>query len=210
MKWENLTKIAVVGNRKFREKDLVTMYLHQYIRKHHESTEEVVIITNGDIGIGDAVELWAQRNGIKHLVVSGRWLQLELPAGPRRNTHIVDLADQMFAFTSKQQDTAGGIDLTQDALTKAQKKGIVTEVYTAKSLRRKLDISTVPKVHIPEHVKGIHIGGKGKKKNRDSIASLMEDIGGIDELKKMIKPKKSKSRYTDDEDFVEKNGRFDD
>src|SRR5262245_5184743 len=104
MIWKKLTKIAVSGSRKFRENDLATMFLDQYIRENFESLEDVVIITGGGIGVDEAVELWCARRGIKNLVIHARWAEIEHnvngknPAGVIRNKYMIDLAQEFFAF----------------------------------------------------------------------------------------------------------------
>lgn len=143
MRWSKLRKIAVCGSRKFEEQDLATQYIDQYIRKNFKSTEDVVIITGGAVGVDAAIERYCFRRGIKNLIVHARWLELELVAGPRRNGHIVDLADQVFAFWNYKSTG------TKDTITKTKERGKPCKVIGVKKLRKILKVKPPAKIYIP-------------------------------------------------------------
>lgn len=171
MIWKNLTKIAVSGSRKFRENDLVTMFLDQYVREWFESPEDVVFITGGGIGVDEAVELMCQRRGYKNLIIPARWAEIEHnvngknPAGVIRNKYMIDLAQEFFAFWD------GESPGTKNAIFHAKKKGIVQEIFSVKSLRKKLKLRPVPvKVNLPPKLQKKHLG-------RERISDLLIEAG---------------------------------
>lgn len=130
MRWERLHKIAVCGSRQFGFLDSATAYLDDYVRKNFESTEDVVIITGGSVGVDHAVELWCQRRGIKNLIVYARWTELDKIAGPRRNTHIMSMADEAFAFWDKESPG------TRDAIRKAKRYKVPLQIIYRRQLRK--------------------------------------------------------------------------
>lgn len=174
MKWKSLHKIAVSGSRKFEETDLVTQYIDQYIRENYASTEDVVIITGGAIGVDAAVELYCMRRGIKNLIIHARWIELELPAGPRRNRHIVDLADEMFAFWD------GKSRGTSDAISRAKIKHLPLRVFSVSDLRKELKVSPPVHVVLPEDNKKAH-----------EIRKILKDVS-IDEIVEELDKKGTK------------------
>lgn len=178
MRWKDLTKIAVSGSRRFPEKDLVTQYLDDYIRKNFESTEDVVIITGGAIGVDGAVELYCMRRGIKNLVIHARWLELERSAGPHRNVHIINLADEFFGFwDGKSEGTKNAIDL-------AKKKGIVTKILGPKGLRKALGVKPPVKIIIPNRTR---TSDAHKMRELVAAADIKDLFRNVGKKKKKVK-----------------------
>ena len=185
MKWKSLTKIAVSGSRRFGETDLVTQYLDLYIRKNFESTEDVVIITGHAVGVDDAVELYCLRRGIKNLIVNARWVELEKVAGPRRNGHIVDLANIFFGFWDG--ESLG----TRDAIEKAKKRGIIKKVFTVEKLRKVLGIKPPTKINLPPVRTSKDF--PERKQRRTKIGKIRDLIKEAD-IDELVKRKKKRIR----------------
>jgi hypothetical protein len=145
------------------------MFLDQYIREGFDSTEDVVLITGGAVGVDEAVELYCLRRGIKNLIVHPRWLELEHkvngknPAGVIRNQYMIDLASEFFAFWD------GSSPGTKDAIRRAKEKGIVQEIFSVQSLRKKLKVRPPIKVVLPNRVDKASLHLRGKERISDLI-----------------------------------------
>lgn len=186
MLWKKLHKIGVTGSRRFENPDLVTMFLMQYIRENYESTEDVIIITGSAVGVDAAVELWCMKNGIKNLIIPARWLELEPkvgknPAGLRRNHHIVDLSNEVFAFWD------GSSPGTAHCMKLARKANKLTKIFSIKELRKELGIKPPVKIKLPpapitDDVHRFPTSVKTAKKERYLKKSL-----GRDKLSDLIK-----------------------
>jgi hypothetical protein len=146
MKWKDIYKIGVTGSRKFGNPSNAVQYIEQYIKKNFESTEDVVIITGGAIGVDAAIELMCMRRGIKNLIVYARWLELELVAGPRRNQHIVDMSNEVLAFWDGQSRG------TKDCIQRVKKSGKEYKVFSNSDLIKLLRIKPPVSIVVPRHV----------------------------------------------------------
>lgn len=145
MKWKDLVKIGITGSRKFANPSNVVQFLETYIKKNFESTEDLVIITGGAIGVDAAVELMCMRRGIKNLIIHARWLELERVAGPRRNQHIVDMSNTIFAFWDGQSRG------TKDCIKRAKKSGKEYRVFSNSDLIKELRIKPPVEIVVPKH-----------------------------------------------------------
>lgn len=180
MLWKNLTKIAISGSRRFPQLDLVITFIDKHIRKNFSSSEEVILITGNAIGVDDAIETYCRRNGVKNLVVPARWLELDRVAGPRRNQHIVDLANYMFAFWD------GESRGTKDAIKRARKakelRDFPLTIFSPRELRKELGVKKTPVIHLPE-VKIVGDAPKRKRKlNANKVREYIADAELIKEF----------------------------
>jgi hypothetical protein len=149
MKWKELIKIGISGSRRFKEPSLAVQYLEKFVINKYENTEELVFLTGGALGIDAAVELMCMRRGIKNLIVHARWVELELVAGPRRNGHIVNLANEMYAFWD------GSSKGTKSFIDKAQKTDKSLTIWSYEGLIKKLKVAPVVHMQLPEKVKKV-------------------------------------------------------
>lgn len=130
MKWKELHKIAITGSRKFSPIHLVNIYLEEKVIRKYDSTEELVFITGGALGVDSTVETMCSRLGIKWLTIPGRWLELEKAAGPHRNKHIVDLSNEVIGFWD--EESSG----TKQCIDYAQSINKPCTVLTGAALRK--------------------------------------------------------------------------
>jgi len=175
------------------------MWLDKYIRTSFEATEDVVVITGGAIGVDLAVESYCERVGIMNLKIAARWLELgevirrvpysermqRNPAGLIRNRHIIDLADEFYAFWD------GESPGTAHAIKCAKKKsGMIQKVFSVKTLRRELGIRPPRRIKLPpapitddihRFPSGVKVEKKGKylkkRLGKDSIKDLIKMAG---------------------------------
>ena len=150
MRWKKIHRIAISGSRNFAEKDLVTAWLCKYLRRNFDSStgfEDVLIITGGGIGVDEYVARWCMRNGVKHLAVNARWLELSRPAGPRRNRHIISLCNEFYAFWD------GKSPGTKHAIKVAKQKKKHIRTFSVKKLREHLHVKPPVEIKLPSHTK---------------------------------------------------------
>jgi hypothetical protein len=145
MKWKELYKLGISGSRKFSDPSNVVKYVERFIAKNFQSTEEVVVLTGGALGVDAAVELMCMRRGIKNLVVHARWVELERVAGPRRNQHIVDMSNSLLIFWD------GSSNGTKDVINKAKKSGKEYQVFSSSQLSKELNLKPPIEIIVPNH-----------------------------------------------------------
>jgi hypothetical protein len=186
MRWKDLTKIAISGSRKFEEPDLAAAYIDRYIRRNFESIEDVVLLTGGAPGVDDAIERYCIRRGVMNFVFYARWNELappygKNPAGVIRNQHIIDLAQEFFAFWD------GNSPGTRDAINRAKAKGIPIKILQVERVRRILKIKPPSKLIVPN---GVSPSLVRRIIRKDSISNLIKaaDITALlKEKRKKIK-----------------------
>lgn len=177
MKWKELRKIAVSGIGDFREHDLATQYLDKYIRTSFPSLNDVIILTDGSVGLAAAVELYCIRRGIRLLITHARWLELEkVEAWRERNQSIIDLSHELYAFWN------GKNPGTQHCIELAEAKGIPITQFSDKSIRKEFGVK-VNKIVLPMNAT--------RRDNKDIRALVKEaEISNF-----FDKPKKKRSLY---------------
>lgn len=145
MKWKELYKLGISGSRKFTDPSNAVQYVERFISKNFDSTEDVVVLTGGALGVDAAIELMCLRRGIKNLIVHARWIELEKVAGPRRNQHIVDMSTSMLIFWD------GSSPGTRDTISRVKKSGKEYEVFTNSQLIKELRIKPPVQIIVPNH-----------------------------------------------------------
>ena len=144
MKWKDLYKLGITGSRKFANPSNAVQYVERWIKKNFETSEEVVVITGGALGVDAAIELACMRRGIKNLIVHARWLELELVAGPRRNQHIVDMSTSLLAFWDGQSRG------TKNCIDCAKLSGKEIEIWTNRELMKELHVEPPVEIIVPK------------------------------------------------------------
>ncbi len=145
MKWKGLYKLGISGSRKFGDPSNTVQYVERFIGKNFPTTEEIVIITGGALGVDAAIELMCMRRGIKNLIVHARWIELEKIAGPRRNQHIVDLSTSLLFFWD------GVSKGTRDCIDRAKASGKEYQVFTNNQLIRELHVKPPVEIIVPRN-----------------------------------------------------------
>jgi len=184
MKWETLRKIGIsgLGGYGAGNHDLVTQYLDQYIRKNWRWTKDVILITDGSVGVTNAIEVYATRRGIKNLVVHAQWLELQHEAAwKRRNNQIISLSDECFAFWDKKNPG------TKHFIERARLKGKPIKVISPTKLHKLL--------HVPK-AKIIRLPATASKRDGHSIRELIE-AANLSELDYVNPKKKRRRQYFD-------------
>lgn len=176
MKWKELYKLGISGSRKFTDPSNAVTYVERFIAKNFSSTEEVVIVTGGALGVDAAIELMCLRRGIKNLIVHARWVELEKVAGPRRNQHIVDMCNSLLIFWD------GSSPGTKDVINKAKQSGKEYEVFTNSQLIKELRLKPPIEIIVPSHTPN-----KVARKLRE-IVDAADITGFLKEVKLKRKP----------------------
>lgn len=145
MKWKDLYKLGISGSRKFTDPSNAVQYVERFIAKNFSTTEEVVVITGGALGVDAAIELACMRRGIKNLIVHARWIELDKVAGPRRNQHIVELSNSLLIFWD---GTSRG---TKDTINRAKKSGKEFQVFSNSQLIKELHLKPPVEIIVPNH-----------------------------------------------------------
>lgn len=183
MKWKDLYKLGISGSRKFANPSNAVQYLERYIAKNFPSTEDVVVITGGALGVDGAIEIACMRKGIKNLIVHARWLELDKVAGPRRNEHIVSMSNSMLIFWDGQsRGTKNAIDLIKAS-------GKEFKVWSNSDLIKELKIKPPVQIVIPGHA---------SNKDAHKIRQLVEDADITGFLREGKLKKKSKLKHYSD------------
>ena len=103
-------KIAVVGSREFREKDLIGYILSLETESFH--SQEVTIVSGGARGVDSWAEEIADLANFKKEIFKPEWDKYGKSAGFIRNKLIVNEADKVIAFWDGQsKGTKHSIDL---------------------------------------------------------------------------------------------------
>lgn len=145
VRWKSLYKLGISGSRRFPNPSNAVQYVERYISKNFPTTEEVVVITGGALGVDAAIELACMRRGIKNLIVHARWVELERVAGPRRNQHIVDMSDSLLIFWD------GVSPGTRDTIKRAKKSGKEFQIFSNEQLIKELRIKPPVEIIVPKH-----------------------------------------------------------
>lgn len=94
---------AIVGSRDYGEEYYILFraLVDKFIEMHYK--DKIIVIITGDEprGIDHLAALYAKEKNYECVVFKARWDLYGNVAGPRRNTHIVNLAQEMLAFPSK-------------------------------------------------------------------------------------------------------------
>lgn len=184
MKWKDLHKIGISGSRRFPDLSRAGVYFDRYITKNFPDLDRLIIITGGAIGIDSHITSICARRGIKYLTIPARWLELHKAAGPKRNKHIVDLADEMFIFWN------GKSKRTQHALNFSKESGKQYKLLTPDRLKKLVKIKPVTKIVVPKKASNAQA-----HKMRELIkqADLEDMFGGDDKIDEMYRRKKRKN-----------------
>ena len=89
-------RIAVVGNRKFQDFNLLKTTLEDYIVEN--CFDDVTIVSGGSLGADKLAEKYAIENQYNLVIFQPDWRQYGRSAGIIRNKLIVDNSDIVFAF----------------------------------------------------------------------------------------------------------------
>ncbi len=107
-------KIAIVGTRNFSRLDLVKTQLSIIYTKF--GTDNITIVSGGCRGIDKEAEEIAKTFGFETKTYKADWDKYGKPAGPLRNTTIVENSDIVIAFwDGKSNGTRDTINKTIDA-----------------------------------------------------------------------------------------------
>ena len=168
MKWKELTKIGISGSRSYPGLSWCGIWLEKYITKNFESSENVVVIHGGALGVDSMIESTCFRRGIKCLTIPARWVELEKVAGPRRNQHIVDLCNEFYAFWD------GKSPGTKSAINMAKKAGKLIKVYSPEDLRKEVGAAKIVSMSVSSKTKkaGIKRLKKTMQEAKDYFADL--------------------------------------
>jgi hypothetical protein len=114
IEWECITllRLAVVGSRSCEDYELVSGFLGHFIN------QKPIIVSGGAKGVDSLAERFADENELKKKIYKADWSKYGRAAGPIRNQQIVDNANAMIAFATK--DSKG----TKNSVKLAVKKGI--------------------------------------------------------------------------------------
>lgn len=126
-------KIAIVGSRKFKDRDFVENRIPEILR-----TSKYILISGGAKGIDSWAKEMADFLGCKSIIFKANWKDLSHPdavikngkygqydamAGFRRNQVIVDEADKIVAFWD------GKSSGTKDTIDRAIRAGKPLDIY---------------------------------------------------------------------------------
>lgn len=103
-------KLAIVGSRSFGDFNL----MEKSILDRYEIGNISMIVSGGAKGADALAERFASKYNIKTVIFKAEWNLYGKSAGPRRNTEIINFADEVVAFPSS--DSIG----TYDSIDKAE------------------------------------------------------------------------------------------
>jgi hypothetical protein len=179
VKWKELHKIGITGSRKFKGLQWVAQYLEEKVIRRYNSTNEIVFITGGALGVDSLVESLCTRQGIKFLCIPAKWLELERAAGPIRNKDIVNLSNEMIAFWD--EESPG----TKQCIEYAEYVKKPITILTVKSLKTILNVSSAPVIVLPS---------KASSRTAHAVRDIIKDAN-LEGLFKLKGKKKRKFKW---------------
>lgn len=116
-------KVAIVGYRNFKDYQVFEKRVNEIF--NHNDISPFEIVSGGAEGVDTLAEIYANEYCIPITVFPANWNKYGRSAGPKRNKLIVDRADVVIAFLSKEsKGTVNTINLAR----KANKKVFVIDV----------------------------------------------------------------------------------
>lgn len=109
--------VAIVGSRYYTNYEMIESTLDKL------NLAPSCIVSGGAPGVDTLAERYARMKGIPFKVYTADWKRFGNKAGPMRNTLIVNDADVLVAFPTKESKG------TMDTITKARRKGIPIHIY---------------------------------------------------------------------------------
>ena len=112
--------VGIVGSREYPLPDLVRRTVEKIYEKYGDNA---VIVSGGARGVDTIAVDTAKRLFMPYLIFPANWDKYGKPAGPRRNSQIVAVADYIVAFWDGQSSG------TNNTVEKARKKGTLRAIY---------------------------------------------------------------------------------
>lgn len=113
-----MKKIAIVGSREYKNIDKVIDFVKNL-------PKDTILISGGARGVDKIAENTARSIGIIYCTVPANWdIHGRYKAGFIRNSGIVDLCDELYAFWDEKSPG------TKDSIDKAKKVGKLKKIFT--------------------------------------------------------------------------------
>lgn len=111
--------LAIVGCRSYVDYETFSASVDAYLTSR---TPPELIVSGGASGVDSLAERYASEREIRLLVVPANWAAHGKSAGPKRNSQIVGMVDEVLAFPSSSSKG------TWDVVNKAKKAGLPVTV----------------------------------------------------------------------------------